>query len=93
MDSDQVACKDCVHSFRKFIDLPMWGSGYEYRCKNFWVDEKTVFDPVTGENLEPGKYEKCSVIRVLENHPCGRTGKLWSPKNKQDFFFYMKRIK
>lgn len=88
----ELLCKDCRHSFRKLADLPNWGSGYEWRCREAWVEAAVEDDPVVGPKKVSGYYKRCSHARLHESKPgwCGREGSLWEPKNKKFFFLDVK---
>lgn len=89
----EVTCKSCRFSFRRLIDLPQWGSGYEYRCRKGFVEEQKEFDPVKGHKTIPAHYKSCSSMRLhRDTDQCGAAGRWWEPKNKKDFFVYLKRI-
>ena len=87
-----VRCKDCKHSFRLWKDIHHWGSGYEYRCRQNWIDPKVEFDPVNGQKKIPGKFESCHLTRASYSKICGEEGKLWVPKNAKNFLTYLKRV-
>jgi hypothetical protein len=89
---ESVRCKDCKHSFRSWLDLPTWGSGYEYRCRQSWIEPKTEFDPVQGLQKIKGKFESCQLARMKHNKLCGPEGKRWEPKDSKNFFTYLKRV-
>jgi hypothetical protein len=89
----EVTCKSCRHSFRRLIDLPHWGSGYEWKCRRAYVPEATEFDPVSGPTTTKSHYKSCSSMRLhRDSDQCGRDGQWWEPKNSKDFFVYLKRV-
>lgn len=91
--TDSVKCTDCRHSFRRLSSLPIWGSGVEWLCRREWVEQKQEFDPVKGMRTVPGHYLKCMFARGnYRDSVCGREGKNWEPREKRNFFLYLKRI-
>lgn len=91
--TEQVKCTDCRHAFRKLTSLPIWGSGVEWMCRREWVEETTEFDPVNGPKTVPAHYMKCTYARAgYRDAPCGREGRNWEPKDKKNFFVYLKRV-
>jgi len=93
--SDNVLCKECKHSFRRFSSIPYWGSGYEWLCKKAYVPESIEHDPVTGPKKVEAHYKRCSLVRLHNtsyNNECGKEGVWWEPRERKNFFLYLKRI-
>ena len=95
--NDQVLCKDCKHSFRKFADWMAHGSAsFAYSCRKSYKPAHTEPDLVMGEKKVPAKYESCGVARIgtpgRDHGRCGEEGLWWEPKNKQDLFKYIKHV-
>lgn len=89
----EVTCKTCKHAFRKLTSLPLWGSGTEWRCRREWQEEQREFDPIKGARIVPGHYISCINARAnYRDSPCGREGRNWEPKDRRNFFVYLKRI-
>jgi hypothetical protein len=86
----ELTCKTCKHSFRKLSELPIWGSGVEWRCRQAWIEETVEQDPVTGPKKVGGHYARCSTVRFRTSDICGASGKLWAPKNKKHIFLAIK---
>jgi hypothetical protein len=88
----EVTCKTCKHAFRNLTSLPIWGSGVEWKCHREWVEEHSEFDPIIGTKTIPGHYMRCTNARAgYRDAPCGKEGRNWQPREKRDFFFYLKR--
>jgi hypothetical protein len=49
--------------------------------------EYNVVDGTTS----PGRYDSCGVVRVKKT-VCGPDAAAWQPRDKKDFFTYLKRI-
>ena len=94
--SEQVLCKDCKHSFRKFSDWMAHGSAsFAYSCRKSYKPAHVEPDLVLGEKKVPAKYESCGVARIgnpSRTDRCGEDGKFWEPKNKRDLFKYIKHV-
>jgi hypothetical protein len=95
--SEQVLCKDCKHSFRKLADFPQWFTGSELRCRLNYIENEIMENRVTGNVKVAPYYARCSASRVDWNiapgtERCGKDGKWWAPKNKQDLFKYIKHV-
>lgn len=89
----EVTCKTCKHSFRKLSSLPIWGSGVEWKCRKQWVEEQREFDPIKGAKIVPAHYMSCLNARAgYSDSPCGKEGRNWEPREKENFFVYLKRI-
>lgn len=91
--SDQIVlCKDCRHSFRKWTDF--LGFYAPLRCRKSYTPESVEIDPVDGPTKKRAHYRTCSSERMFSSmeEACGKQGKLWEPKNKKNFFIYLKRI-
>lgn len=86
----ELTCKSCKHSFRRLSELPIWGSGSEWRCRKGFVESHVEQDPVRGSVKHNAYYSRCSVMRFRTNEVCGLTGKLWEPKNKKFLFLAIK---
>jgi hypothetical protein len=88
----EYLCKDCKHSFRQLIDLPQWGSGYEWRCRLNYIENEIVENRVTGNTVRAPYYERCSLTRMdflskdRKGEVCGKEGKWWQPKEKKGLF-------
>lgn len=90
---NQVTCKTCRHCFRRLIDLPQWGSGFEWKCRRAIISETTEFDPVIGPIKLKEHHKSCSALRLHQGvDQCGRDGLWWEPKDEKDFLVYLKRI-
>ena len=93
---NELLCKDCKHSFRLWSDFPHWGSGYEWRCRNRFVEAQIKIDPVIGPKKEEAYYEKCGTARMsrltrdIKDEHCGPEAKHWSPKHKKHLFLAIK---
>ena len=98
--TDQVTCKDCVHSIRGltlnerigswFFDPP----GKFLKCRRT-IEETVERDYVTGRNAVEQKISYCSTERKFvyeSNGECGPQGIHWVPKHKKDLFKLMTRI-
>ena len=93
--SDSVLCKDCKHSFRKLSTITYWGSGFEWLCKKAYVAESVEQDPVTGPKKIEAHYKRCASVRLHDStykDECGKQGIWWEPKDRKNFFLYLKRI-
>ena len=95
--SEQVLCKDCKHSFRKFSELPQWGSGHEWRCRLNYIENEIVENRVTGDVKVPPYYARCSTSRMDwlskdRGEVCGKEGKWWAPRNNKDLFKFIKHV-
>ena len=92
MSDKIVLCKDCKHSFRKWTDF--LGFYAPLRCRKFYFPERIEIDPVIGPEKKKAHYKTCSSERMFSglNEPCGKEGKLWEPKDKKNFFVYLKRV-
>lgn len=95
--SDHVLCKDCVHSFVPFKDwLFAFGDNKSLYtlCRKSWVEPTENFDPVTGPQLQKGRYRQCLIERrnMSQENRCGEKGKYWTPKDKKHLFTFIKRI-
>jgi hypothetical protein len=90
--SEVVLCKDCKHSFRKWTDF--LGFYAPLRCRKSFTAESIEIDPVDGPTKKKAHYKTCSSERMFSNmhEECGKEGKLWEPKDKKNFFVYLKRI-
>ncbi len=86
----ELTCKTCKHSFRRLAELPLWGSGVEWRCRKGFVKESVEQDPVRGPVKQEAHYQRCNVMRFRNNDACGLQGKLWEPKSKKYFFLAIK---
>lgn len=92
-----VLCKDCVHGFLKWRDLPgaWFDKTYYLYCKKAFVESKIESNPVTGDQLIPSHYQRAHAYRLRSyndsSERCGPDGKFWSPKHKKDLFILMKR--
>lgn len=94
--SDQVTCKDCVHSTRGltlnerisswFFDPP----GKFLKCRRT-IEETVERDYVNGKDEVEQKIRYCSTARKYEDE-CGPQGVYWVPKHKKDLFKLMTRI-
>lgn len=89
-----LLCKDCVHSFVPFFDLPNYyltdGKHWMKCRKSGKLDEKT-FNPVTGYKNKKPNYKDCWEERELRDGDCGPSAKNWSPKHKKDLFKVLMR--
>jgi hypothetical protein len=95
--SEQVLCKDCKHSFRKFSELPQWGSGSEWRCRLNYIEDEIIENRVTGNIKVAPYYARCSASRMnwrLQEGVklCGKEGKWWAPRNNKDLFKFIKHV-
>lgn len=87
----EYLCKDCKHSFRKLSELPVWGSGYEFRCRKAFKPETVEDNPVIGPQPRDAHYEKCSMARgSWGDAVCGKEAKLWEPKSRKHLFLWIK---
>jgi hypothetical protein len=86
----ELTCKSCKHSFRKFGELPIWGSGAEWRCRKGFVEAEVEQDPVRGPVKKDAYYQRCMNMRFKSNEVCGLNGKLWEPKSKKYMFLAIK---
>lgn len=92
-----VLCKDCIHGFIKWRDLPgaWFDKTYYLYCKKAYVEPKIESNPVTGDHLVPAHYQRAHTFRLkfYADHKdrCGPEGKYWLPKHKKDFFVLLKR--
>lgn len=91
MSEEVVLCKDCRHSFRLIKEILF---GYApLRCRKVFHPAGIKMDPVTGPKKTKAFYEDCSVQRSWAgDNPCGKEGKLWEPKEKKNFFVYLRRV-
>ena len=88
-----VKCIDCRHAFRKLSSLPIWGSGVEWMCRRAFVGSALEYNPVKGYETIPAHYQRCSLARgSFQDSACGKEGRNWEPKQKKNFFTYLKRI-
>lgn len=90
---NQLFCKDCKHSFRKWTELPTWGSGAEWRCRLALVPETVEHDPVLGPKTQPAHYSRCSSVRLHEaayKKNCGQEGLWWQPRHPRLLFLAIK---
>lgn len=89
MEQSNLLCKDCRH---RFVPWTMWfsGAGAKHRgyCRRSLVEAKTVYNPVTGDEYEPRRYQSCIIFRMgrSEAGNCGVEGYYWEPKYKQGLF-------
>jgi len=94
-EKNELLCKDCKHSFIKFVDWLAHGrSPYAYSCKKSYKAEHTIDDPVVGTKKVLAKYESCGVARIGRpdrDDRCGEAGKWWEPKNKKHLFLLIKK--
>jgi len=94
--SEQVLCKDCKHSFRKFSDWLWHGSSsFAYSCRKSYKPEHMEHDPVLGSRKVPAKYDSCGVARIgnpSRTDRCGEDGKFWEPKYKSGLFTLIKHV-
>ena len=94
--SEQVLCKDCKHSFRKFTDWLQFGSAsFAYSCRKSYKPEHMEPDPVLGSRKVPAKYDSCGVARIgnpSRDDRCGELGKFWEPKHKTGLFTLIKHV-
>ena len=95
--SDNVLCKECKQSFRSFNDLVFHGffSSFAYRCKKAFKEKEVKLDLVIGNKTDPAHYETCNLVRLHNadyNDSCGKEGRWWEPKDRKNFFLYLKRI-
>jgi hypothetical protein len=67
------------------------GDQYFYRCKRLVKEEKTVFNPVTGQRVTKSEYTYCASARESFG-PCGTQGLYFTPKGPKQFLTYMKKI-
>ena len=89
-----LICKDCVHSFVPFKDLPnYWINGhYWLRCKNTAEMDESKFSPVVGYRDKKPIYQRCCNERDGFTYTkCGPEAKFWSPKKKKDLFKLLAR--
>jgi hypothetical protein len=86
----ELICKQCKHSFRTFSELPLWGSGSEWRCRQGFVEQNIETNPVRGLVKTPAYYQRCEIMRFSSSKICGRNGLLWEPKNKKYMFLAIK---
>jgi hypothetical protein len=63
---------------------------HSLRCKKIYKPDETEIDLVTGPKKNAAHYETCGLAR-LSSGDCGKTGKLWQPKNKKDLFKLIKK--
>lgn len=92
MSEQVVFCKDCKHSFRSWKEILF---GYApLRCRKILRPAGVKIDPVAGTKKHKAFYETCNIERSWssENYLCGKNGKLWEPKDKKNFFIYLKRV-
>jgi hypothetical protein len=94
--SEQVLCKDCKHSFRKFVDWMAHGSAsFAYSCRKSYKPEHMEPDLVLGSRKVAAKYESCGVARIGRpdrDDRCGELGKFWEPKHKVGLFTLIKHV-
>lgn len=90
--SEIVLCKDCRHSFRKWTDF--FGFYAPLRCRKVYFPESIQIDPVKGPAKQKAHYRTCSSERMFSRNDelCGKQGKLWEPKDKKNFFVFLKRV-
>jgi hypothetical protein len=95
--NEQLLCKDCKHSFRRFADFPQWGSGYEWKCRKSFKEESITENVVVGNKVKPAYYESCSIARMeylsksKNEEGCGKEGRWWQPKDKKHLFLLIKK--
>ena len=87
--NDRVTCKNCKNNVsnwfvRHFSNSVWWRCGLE---DNY---EPVKYNPVDGSH-KGGYYNSCGLARGVERI-CGEQGRNWTPRNKRDFFTYLKRI-
>lgn len=96
MGLNDLLCKDCKHSFRRWQDvISLVDKRYSLRCKLTYKEEAVQKNYVTGHEINPAHYEKCALARLNysskgENGSCGEEGRWWQPKNKRDLFKLIK---
>jgi hypothetical protein len=92
MNDEIVLCKDCKHSFRRWQDF--FGFYAPLRCRKSYVPDSIEVDLVGGPSPVKAYYKTCSSERMFSSRDeiCGKQGKLWEPKDKKNFFVYLKRI-
>ena len=90
--SEVVLCKDCKHSFRNWKEF--FGFYAPLRCRKVYFPESVEVDLVDGPTRKKAYYKTCSSERLFSNTEelCGKQGKLWEPKDKKNFFVYLKRV-
>jgi hypothetical protein len=65
---------------------------FAYRCRKLVKEQRTEFNPVSGSKLVKREHKLCSSARDKYNEECGPLGKLWTPKRKQDFLVWLKKV-
>lgn len=82
---NQVFCKDCRYSQNQWWNF---SGSYNYKCLKSIQDERV--DRVTGK-VDPKFVNACSTARII-GQACGPEGTLWEPKDKKDFFVFLRRV-
>ena len=95
MDSTELLCKDCKHSFRPWYDCIFSDpNGYTYKCRKGLRPEKLEENLVVGNKHKAAHYESCSTMRrdfdAESTFRCGSNAKFWTPKRSTDLFKFIK---
>jgi len=84
----EVTCRDCVNNTATWLERRFNFNVWSWRCRLTWTEPEDI--PVDGSTSE-GRYDSCGVARVNEK-VCGKAGTAWQPRDKNNFFVYLKRI-
>ena len=90
MSEDIVLCKNCRYSFRTWVDI-LFGSS-SLKCRKAFVPEQIKIDPVYGPKKVKAHHELCVIERLHSSDGCNKQGSNWEPKDKKNFFVYLKRV-
>jgi hypothetical protein len=98
---EQYLCKDCKHSFLGKSDWPfypfLWlgqaqAVHYQLRCRMSFVEEQVEVNLVTGNEIKPAHYQRCTSARSKWNETgCGESAKFWTPKRAKHLFHWIKK--
>lgn len=84
----QITCQNCTHNRASWLERTFKVSTWSWTCDlSYTPPEYNVVDGTT----RAGRYDSCSVVRV-KKAVCGPDATAWQPRNKKDFFTYLKRI-
>ena len=92
MQSNDLLCKDCSHSFQLWSDrILMANPSYTLRCRLSYREEVVEKNWVTGHRVKAPEYELCVSARyryVTEDLDvnCGEQARFWTPKHKTGLF-------
>ena len=92
MQSNDLLCKDCRHSFQTWSDrLLMTNPRHSLRCRLSYQTELVEKNWVTGHRVKPPEYELCSSARYQylskdKDVNCGEQARFWEPKHKTGLF-------